>query len=53
MHPEGDPESPRLVLIVPLALLKHRLRRPSVPEGVHQQAYLHPHPKELMLRSHV
>jgi hypothetical protein len=24
-----------------------------VPEWVHQQAYLHPYPKELMLRNHV
>jgi uncharacterized protein YbgA (DUF1722 family) len=25
----------------------------SVPEWVHQQVYLHPYPKELMLRNHV
>ena len=24
-----------------------------VPEWVHQQVYLHPYPKELMLRNHV
>jgi uncharacterized protein YbgA (DUF1722 family)/uncharacterized protein YbbK (DUF523 family) len=40
-------------LIVPLTLLKHHLRRPSVPEWVHVQAYLNPYPKELMLRNHV
>jgi uncharacterized protein YbgA (DUF1722 family)/uncharacterized protein YbbK (DUF523 family) len=40
-------------LIVPLTLLKHHLRRPSVPEWVHQQVYLSPYPKELMLRNHV
>jgi uncharacterized protein YbgA (DUF1722 family) len=40
-------------LIVPLTLLKHHLNRHPVPEWVHQQAYLHPYPKELMLRNHV
>jgi len=40
-------------LIVPLTLLKHHLRRPSVPDWVHVQAYLNPYPKELMLRNHV
>jgi uncharacterized protein YbgA (DUF1722 family)/uncharacterized protein YbbK (DUF523 family) len=40
-------------LIVPLTLLKHHLRRPSVPEWVHKQAYLSPYPKELLLRNHV
>jgi uncharacterized protein YbgA (DUF1722 family)/uncharacterized protein YbbK (DUF523 family) len=40
-------------LVVPLTLLKHHLRRPSVPEWVHVQVYLNPYPKELMLRNHV
>ena len=40
-------------LIVPLTLLKHHLGRYPVPDWVHQQAYLHPYPKELMLRNHV
>jgi uncharacterized protein YbgA (DUF1722 family) len=40
-------------LIVPLTLLKHHLRRHPVPEWVHQQVYLNPYPKELMLRNHV
>ena len=40
-------------LIVPLTLLKHHLSRYLVPEWVHQQVYLHPYPKELMLRNHV
>jgi uncharacterized protein YbgA (DUF1722 family) len=40
-------------LIVPLTLLKHHLNRYPVPEWVHQQAYLYPYPKELMLRNHV
>jgi uncharacterized protein YbgA (DUF1722 family)/uncharacterized protein YbbK (DUF523 family) len=42
-----------LPLIVPLTLLKHHLRRNDVPAWVHQQAYLYPFPKELMLRNHV
>jgi uncharacterized protein YbgA (DUF1722 family) len=42
-----------LPLIVPLTLLKHHLNRFPVPEWVHQQVYLHPYPKELMLRNHV
>lgn len=40
-------------LIVPLTLLQHHLRRYPVPDWVHQQVYLHPYPKELMLRNHV
>jgi len=40
-------------LIVPLTLLKHHLRRYPVPDWVHQQVYLNPYPKELMLRNHV
>jgi uncharacterized protein YbgA (DUF1722 family) len=56
-------------LIVPLTLLKHHLNRYPVPAWVpvpsaawapvpsaawvHQQVYLHPYPKELMLRNHV
>ena len=42
-----------LPLIVPLTLLKHHLNRFLVPEWVHLQVYLHPYPKELMLRNHV
>lgn len=40
-------------LIVPLTLLNHHLSRYPVPEWVQQQVYLHPYPKELMLRNHV
>jgi len=40
-------------LIVPLTLLKHHLNRHPVPDWVDQQVYLHPYPKELMLRNHV
>jgi len=44
----------RLVpLIVPLTLLRHHLRRHPVPDWAHQQVYLNPYPKELMLRNHV
>ncbi|MBN1580607.1 MAG: DUF1722 domain-containing protein [Anaerolineae bacterium] len=42
-----------LPLVVPLTLLKHHLNRHPVPEWVHQQVYLYPYPKELMLRNHV
>jgi hypothetical protein len=31
--------------------LKHHLSRYPLPEWVHQQVYLHPYPKELMLRN--
>jgi uncharacterized protein YbgA (DUF1722 family) len=40
-------------LIVPLTLLKHHLNRYPVPDWAHQQVYLSPYPKELMLRNHV
>jgi uncharacterized protein YbgA (DUF1722 family) len=40
-------------LIVPMTLLKHHLNRHPVPDWVHQQVYLNPYPKELMLRNHV
>ena len=40
-------------LIVPITLLKHHLARHPVPDWVHEQTYLHPYPKELMLRNHV
>jgi uncharacterized protein YbgA (DUF1722 family)/uncharacterized protein YbbK (DUF523 family) len=46
-----------LPLIVPLTLLRHHLGRreneDEVPDWVHQQVYLHPYPKELLLRNHV
>ena len=40
-------------LVVPVTLLRHHLSRHEVPEWVHQQVYLYPYPKELMLRNHV
>jgi hypothetical protein len=39
--------------LVPLTLLKHHLNRYPVPDWAHQQVYLNPYPKELMLRNHV
>jgi uncharacterized protein YbgA (DUF1722 family)/uncharacterized protein YbbK (DUF523 family) len=39
-------------LVVPLALLRHHVRRLDV-EYLRGQIYLDPHPKELMLRNHV
>jgi uncharacterized protein YbgA (DUF1722 family) len=42
-----------LPLIVPLTLLQHHLNRYPVTEWVHEQVYLNPYPKELMLRNHV
>jgi len=38
-------------LVVPLTLLQHHLSRHPVPY-LHDQVYLEPHPKELMLRNH-
>jgi uncharacterized protein YbgA (DUF1722 family)/uncharacterized protein YbbK (DUF523 family) len=40
-------------LIVPMTLLQHHLRRHPVPDWVHQQVYLNPYPKELMLRNQI
>lgn len=40
-------------LVVPLTLFQHYFRRHPVPDWVHQQVYLNPYPKELMLRNHV
>jgi uncharacterized protein YbgA (DUF1722 family) len=37
----------------PLTLLQHPLQRHAVPDWVHQQVYLRPYTKELMLRNHV
>lgn len=39
-------------LIVPLTLIKHHVRKLDV-DSIHDQIYLNPHPKELMLRNHV
>ena len=39
-------------LAVPLTLVKHYVRRFG-PASLADQAYLNPHPKELMLRNHV
>lgn len=42
-----------LPLVVPLTLLRHHLGRHDVPAWVHEQVYLEPYPRELMLRNHV
>lgn len=39
-------------LAVPLTLIKHYVRTQKIPY-LEDQVYLHPHPKELMLRNHV
>ena len=39
-------------LVVPIALIRHHVRRFSVAY-LADQVYLRPHPKELMLRNHV
>ncbi len=39
-------------LVVPLTLIRHFLRIYNIPY-IRDQIYLHPHPKELMLRNHV
>jgi uncharacterized protein YbgA (DUF1722 family) len=39
--------------IEPLTHLKYHLELYSVPDWVHQQVYLNPSPKELMLRNQV
>jgi uncharacterized protein YbgA (DUF1722 family) len=40
-------------MILPRTLLKDHLSRYQVPDWVHQQVYLHPYAKDLMLRNHV
>jgi uncharacterized protein YbgA (DUF1722 family)/uncharacterized protein YbbK (DUF523 family) len=48
----GDYHQNLVPLVVPLTLLKHHLARTPVPY-IEDQVYLHPHPKELLLRNHV
>lgn len=48
----GDYRTGLVPLIVPLTLLAHFVRRYGV-EYLAQQHYLHPHPKELLIRNHV
>jgi uncharacterized protein YbgA (DUF1722 family)/uncharacterized protein YbbK (DUF523 family) len=48
----GDYHKGLTPLIVPITLIKHYVNRLGV-EYLRQQIYLHPHPKELMLRNHV
>jgi len=39
-------------LIVPVTLIRHHVRKHGI-DYLRDQVYLHPHPKELMLRNHV
>lgn len=39
--------------VVPLTLLRHHFRFQPVSEWIHEQVYLNPYPKELMLLNHV
>lgn len=48
----GDYHKELTPLIVPITLINHCVNRFGV-EYLRQQIYLHPHPKELMLRNHV
>jgi uncharacterized protein YbgA (DUF1722 family)/uncharacterized protein YbbK (DUF523 family) len=48
----GDYARGLVPLIVPITLVNHHVSRFDVPY-VADQVYLHPHPKELMLRNHV
>ena len=48
----GDFHQELTPLIVPLTLIKHYVRIFDV-SYIHEQVYLNPHPKELMLRNHV
>ena len=41
-----------LPLIVPVTLIRHQVNKHNI-EYLKDQAYLNPHPKELMLRNHV
>lgn len=38
-------------LLVPITLLRSYFRRHTVPDWIHEQVYLNPYPKELMLRT--
>ena len=48
----GDYHRGLTPLVVPLTLIKHYVRIIDV-SYIHDQVYLNPHPKELMLRNHV
>ena len=41
-----------LPLIVPVTLIRHQVKKHNI-EYLHDQVYLNPHPKELMLLNHV
>ena len=47
-----DYRSEILPLIVPATLIHHQVKKHNI-EYLHDQVYLNPHPKELMLLNHV
>jgi uncharacterized protein YbgA (DUF1722 family) len=47
-----DYRSEILPLIVPVTLIRHQVKKHNI-EYLHDQLYLNPHPKELMLLNHV
>ena len=47
-----DYRSEILPLIVPITLIRHQVKKHNI-EYLHDQVYLNPHPKELMLLNHV
>ena len=47
-----DYRSEILPLIVPVTLIRHQVKKHNI-EYLHEQMYLNPHPKELMLLNHV
>ena len=47
-----DYRSEILPLIVPVTLIRHQVKKHNI-EYLHDQVYLNPHPKELMLLNHV
>jgi uncharacterized protein YbgA (DUF1722 family) len=48
----GDYARGRVPQVVPITLINHFVARFDVTDA-RDQVYLHPHPKELMLRNHV
>jgi uncharacterized protein YbgA (DUF1722 family) len=47
-----DYRSEILPLIAPLTLIHHQVKKQNI-KYLHDQVYLNPHPKELMLLNHV
>jgi hypothetical protein len=49
---EKSPDSTRLVELAKVQIMETRHKSHPVSDWTHQQVYLHPYPKELMLRNH-